>query len=55
LKATKEIQSMDVCNDQRLVENQAKCFASIAESELNQVPVAQLNATNSKQLKSAKA
>jgi hypothetical protein len=38
-----------------LVENQAKCFASIAESELNQVPVAQLNATNSKQLKSAKA
>ncbi|MCF3614135.1 hypothetical protein [Planktothrix agardhii] len=31
------------------------CFASIAEAELNQVPVAQLNATNSKQLKSAKA
>ncbi|MCB8780306.1 hypothetical protein LJE17_22675, partial [Planktothrix agardhii 1031] len=55
LKASKDIQSMDVCNDQRLVENQAKCFASIAESELNQVPVAQLNATNSKQLKSAKA
>lgn len=55
LKATKEIQSMDVCNDQRLVENQAKCFAAIAEAELNQVPVAQLNATNSKQLKSAKA
>ncbi|GDZ96326.1 hypothetical protein PA905_48620 [Planktothrix agardhii CCAP 1459/11A] len=42
-------------NDQRLVENQAKCFASIAETELNQAPVAQLNATNSKQLKSAKA
>ena len=55
LKAAKDIQSMDVCNDQRLVENQAKCFASIAEAELNQVPVAQLNATNSKQLKSAKA
>jgi hypothetical protein len=55
LKASKDIQSMDVCNDQRLVENQAKCFAAIAESELNQVPVAQLNATNSKQLKSAKA
>lgn len=55
LKASKDIQSMDVCNDQRLVENQAKCFASIAETELNQAPVAQLNATNSKQLKSAKA
>jgi len=55
LKASKEIQSMDCCNDQRLVENQAKCLASIAETELNQAPVAQLNATNSKQLKSAKA
>ncbi|GDZ95149.1 hypothetical protein PA905_33880 [Planktothrix agardhii CCAP 1459/11A] len=56
LKAAKEIQSnSNNCQDQRLVENQAKCFASIAENELNQVPVAQLNATNNKQLKSAKA
>ncbi|MGL4499102.1 MAG: hypothetical protein ACRCU2_08565, partial [Planktothrix sp.] len=37
LKAAKEIQSLNVCADQRLIENQAKCFASIAEAETNQV------------------
>jgi hypothetical protein len=45
---------MDCCNDQRLVENQAKCLA-LMNTETEQIPVAQLNATNSKQLKSAKA
>jgi len=55
LKAAKEIQGMNVCSDERLIENQAKCFASIAEAELNQVPVAALNANNAaKSLKSAK-
>jgi len=56
LKAAKEIQSnSNNCQDQRLVENQAKCFAAIAEAELNQVPVAALNANNAaKSLKSAK-
>jgi hypothetical protein len=57
LKAVKEIQSnSNNCQDRRLIENQAKCFAAIAESEnQSRVPVSQLNATNSKQLKSAKA
>jgi hypothetical protein len=55
LEAAKEIQGMDVCVDQRLVENQAKCFASIAETGVDQVPVASLNSQNSKALKSAKA
>lgn len=55
LKAAKEIQEMDVCVDQRLIENQAKCLASMAEMETNQVPVAALNSQGSKALKSAKA
>ena len=55
LEAAKEIQGMDVCVDQRLVENQAKCLALIAETKVDQVPVASLNSQNSKALKSAKA
>ncbi|HEY9866397.1 MAG TPA: hypothetical protein V6D21_19655 [Candidatus Obscuribacterales bacterium] len=55
LKATKEIQSMNVCADQRLVENQAKCFTLMKDTETEQIPVAALNANNTKSLKSASA
>ena len=55
LKAAKEIQGMNVCSDERLIENQNKCLGNMPTIETEQVPVAALNANNAaKSLKSAK-
>ncbi|HEY9864975.1 MAG TPA: hypothetical protein V6D21_12435 [Candidatus Obscuribacterales bacterium] len=57
LKAAKEIQSMALnpCFDQRLIDNQSKSLSSMSTIETETVPVAQLNANNTKSLKSASA